>query len=408
MRILHSADWHLGARLGRLSRSDDLQRAIDQVIGYCEQESVDVLLIAGDLFHHGAWSEEIRDGIDYLRYRAEAFLHRGGTIVTVTGNHDQEVFCATLRSALELVEPRPTKVGDRWPTGRFHLINRPSACRLGNQRGEELQFVLMPYPTPARYLDGQKTRYSGPSEKNRILMNAFGETVRKLRNHPRLDTEIATVLVGHVHLNGAVLPGGRTSGEEDDILIPTNKLGSEWSYVALGHIHKPQAIAGRDHIRYSGSIDRIRADEAHERNGVVLLEIDAQGSLRAPLFLPIDSTPILDLEVSDLESELAKFERAYEQVRHRALVRARIAYRESTDDLDTMIRKFRSLFPRCYDLRAIDRDRQLVGSNGKGIIAPSDSFRETVLQYLSKRLEGHELGEMVLGNARNLLDQEDP
>ena len=50
MRILHTADWHLGDRLGRQDRTDDLRRAVERVAGYCNSEKVDVLLVAGDLF----------------------------------------------------------------------------------------------------------------------------------------------------------------------------------------------------------------------------------------------------------------------------------------------------------------------------------------------------------------------
>ena len=50
MRILHTADWHLGDRLGRIDRTDDLRRAVERVAGYCLSEKADVLLVAGDIF----------------------------------------------------------------------------------------------------------------------------------------------------------------------------------------------------------------------------------------------------------------------------------------------------------------------------------------------------------------------
>src|SRR5690349_10805469 len=50
MKILHTADWHLGDRLGRIDRTEDLRRAVERVARYCGEHQVDVLLVAGDLF----------------------------------------------------------------------------------------------------------------------------------------------------------------------------------------------------------------------------------------------------------------------------------------------------------------------------------------------------------------------
>src|SRR6059058_3531419 len=63
MRILHTADWHLGDRMGRIDRTDDLRRAVERVASYCEQEKVDVLLVAGDLFSELARPDGLRETI---------------------------------------------------------------------------------------------------------------------------------------------------------------------------------------------------------------------------------------------------------------------------------------------------------------------------------------------------------
>src|SRR5262245_49548093 len=105
MRILHTADWHLADRLGRIDRTDDLRKAVERVAGYCAQESVDVLLVAGDLFSELASSEALRDSIRHWQDVFSGFLRDGGTIVTLTGNHDKENFCQTLRLAMSLAAP---------------------------------------------------------------------------------------------------------------------------------------------------------------------------------------------------------------------------------------------------------------------------------------------------------------
>ena len=67
MRILHTADWHLGDRLGRIDRTDDLRKAVERVADYCRAESVDVLLVAGDLFSELARPDGLREAIEHLQ-----------------------------------------------------------------------------------------------------------------------------------------------------------------------------------------------------------------------------------------------------------------------------------------------------------------------------------------------------
>ena len=83
MKILHTADWHLGKRLGRVSRSGDLCRAVERVLGHCEREGVDVLLIAGDLFDNVYRADDVCAAIDLLRTTVGPFLRRNGTILAV-------------------------------------------------------------------------------------------------------------------------------------------------------------------------------------------------------------------------------------------------------------------------------------------------------------------------------------
>ena len=128
MRILHTADWHLGDRLGRIDRTGDLRRAVERIAGYCEEQSVEVLLVAGDLFSELTRPDGLRDSIDHLQQVFLPFLRRGGTIVALTGNHDNENFCQTLCSAMALAAPVVGPEGGCRPAGRLYLA--PDASRL--------------------------------------------------------------------------------------------------------------------------------------------------------------------------------------------------------------------------------------------------------------------------------------
>src|SRR6476469_8492616 len=121
MRVLHTADWHLGDRLGRIDRTHDLRRAVERVGNYIREEAVDVLLVAGDLFSELAQPDSLRETIEHWQDVFRDFLSAGGTILTLTGNHDNENFCRTLTHAMNLAAPTPGGMGDLVPAGRLYL-----------------------------------------------------------------------------------------------------------------------------------------------------------------------------------------------------------------------------------------------------------------------------------------------
>ena len=115
MRILHTADWHLNDRLGRIDRTDDLRKGVERVAAHCREQKVDVLLVAGDLFSELARPDALRETIRHWQDVFADFLNGGGTILTLTGNHDNENFCQTLRHAMTLAAP----------AGRHGLVHSP-------------------------------------------------------------------------------------------------------------------------------------------------------------------------------------------------------------------------------------------------------------------------------------------
>ena len=186
MRVLHTADWHLGDRLGRIDRTDDLRRAVERVAGYCEGERVDVLLVAGDLFSDLSRADGLRESIAHLQAVFLPFLRDRGTIVALTGNHDNETFCQTLQHALTLAAPANGETGDLRSGGRLFLATGPSMLTLAGREEEPVQFVLMPFPTASRYLDDQAPRYHSLEERNRAVQAAYSARLQEIRAHARL------------------------------------------------------------------------------------------------------------------------------------------------------------------------------------------------------------------------------
>ena len=245
MRILHTADWHLNDRLGRIDRTGDLRAAVERVAAYCLGEKADVLVVAGDLFSELARADALRETIRHWQEVFAPFLAGGGTVLAITGNHDNENFCQTLTHAMTLAAPTGKTPGARVNPGRFYLAADPCLVKLRDRTDTfDAQFLLMPFPTPTRYLSGDGAeKYANPGEKNQVLTQAFNRTLAELR--ARCDPAAPTVLSAHVHVHGsAVGPSLFRLAETDDIVVGGERFADDFAYVALGHIHRPQALDG--------------------------------------------------------------------------------------------------------------------------------------------------------------------
>src|SRR5262249_30759327 len=79
--------------------------------------------------------------------------------------------------------------------------------------------------------------------------------------------------------------------------VAGDKFPEQYAYVALGHIHKPQYLGGHEHVRYSGSIERMDLGEQNDAKGVVLFEIGPEGRTGDIVTLPMPSTPVYEVSV---------------------------------------------------------------------------------------------------------------
>jgi exonuclease SbcD len=405
MRILHTADWHLGDRLGRIDRTDDLRRAVERVAGYCEQEQVDVLLVAGDLFSELSRPDNLRESIEHLQQVLLPFVRRGGTVVAITGNHDNESFCQTLRHAMTLAAPAASTMGDLQPGGRVYLASEPAFFQLRDRTGQPVQFVLLPYPTPTRYLDAPAQRYPSALEKHLALQAACAAKLRALRADPSFDAGVPTVLAAHLHVQGARLPNLFRVGERESVVFPVEELPVDWAYVALGHIHQPQCLKRWAHVRYSGSIERLDLGETKDDKGVVLVDIGPHGRCGKPVCLPLEATPIYALQIKNAREELPRLRHQYPDA-GRALVRYHLTYTAGTDNLEAILRELDVIFPRWYDRDWCEAGALGAGSQEAEPEPAHKSFQDIVLDYVKTELAEHADRDAVLGLAGELLAEE--
>jgi DNA repair protein SbcD/Mre11 len=389
MKILHTADWHLNDRLGRIDRTDDLRKAVERVANHCCEQAVDLLIVAGDLFSELARADALRETIRHWQDVFADFLGRGGTILTCTGNHDNENFCQTLRHAMALAAPTVERIGETVPSGRLYLAAEPTLLKLHDIRGGfDVQFVLMPYPTPTRYLKGELgQKYSDPDEKQKLLITAFDSTIQNLRQHERYTAGVPSVLVAHANVFGAVIGESlfRISPNED-VVVNGQKFAEQFDYVALGHIHKEQFL-GHEHIRYSGSIEKLDLGESRDVKSVSLFELGPKGRVGEIGLLPMPTTPMYELNLLDPAVDLPRLKQEYAGAEN-DLVNLHIRYTAGEHNLEEILRELGTIFPRWYSRDWVETSRAgptlVIGEADR-----SKSFGETVRGYLSTELMNH-------------------
>lgn len=397
MRIIHTADWHLCDRLGRLDRTADLQARVEVVAELCDEHAADVLLIAGDLFSEQASVEDMTAALNHVRETFKPFFARGGTILAITGNHDRDGRINMVRAGMTLAAPNPGADG-LLEGGRMYLVNGRAVATLKGADGQCVQFVLVPYPFASRY-DLSAVQYRSKEEESRLLHAMVADWIRE--RSAKLDPALPTVMTAHLHVRGSEVHSLYKMTERDDILFDFADLNPGWAYVALGHIHKPQALGGAANVRYPGSLDRLDFGDAHDEHGVLLLDVHGANAV-VPTRLRIPGTPFHTISIADAEAELPTLAEKYPDFAT-AIVRVTVT---SPGNLsrDEVGRKLRQQFPRWHDIRWADDATP--ADDAANTFTPRPGFETTVREYLAEQLAADPDRDAALALAETFLKEE--
>jgi DNA repair protein SbcD/Mre11 len=407
MRILHTSDWHLNDQLGRQPRQADIVARLEEIAAYLKEYQVDVMVVAGDLFSERHQKlEDWKQALEDVNRVFKPFLLSGGTIVAISGNHDNEAFFNLLRFSLDLASPIDAKQSLPRPSGRLYLAAQPTSLLLQDKSEQQVQFLLMPYPTVQRYLRNEAAHYNSLEEKNHSLHQAMLNKISKMQSC--LNPRLRSVLVAHAHIRGSQIHNLYRISEREDVIFDSTDLSTHWEYGAFGHIHKPQSLLNTNHIRYSGSIERLDAGEKEDDKGVVLVEIGANGRSEDPVTLPLNATPIYQIEIRDPEADIARLrDRTLYPEPERALVKYHLIYKPGEHNREAICQEIERLFPRCCD-RKIETIGAISTSTSAIDLTNRQDASSATLQYLQNHLADHPDRDAILSLYETLLVQEVP
>ena len=283
MKIIHTADWHLGHSLLDRSREHEHQEFLNWLLTQLELHQVDALLIAGDVFHTANPSSKAQhQWFDFLALARD--LRPSLDIVTIAGNHDSG---ARLEAPLPLLRVLNMqivgKVFDSFgPVDQSERLNR-MVVPIRNASDEVAALVLaVPYLRPSD-LPSVKIEGDVIVEGVRELYQSVTSKALEIRKpHQHL------IAMGHCYMSGALL----SLSSERKILganqhaLPLDIFDEAISYVALGHLHLAQPVQNQERVRYCGSPIPLSMAEADYEHQVILLELEGDEVSVTPLIVP--------------------------------------------------------------------------------------------------------------------------
>ncbi|MBS7007558.1 exonuclease SbcCD subunit D [Anaerostipes sp.] len=257
MRLLHMADLHIGKTVNGMNLIEDQRYVLTQVLDLLKKEPADGLLLAGDIYDRSIPPAEAVTLFNWFLTEVSELMI---PIFAVAGNHDSG----------ERLEFGQKLFGRQKVYVEGTLKKEFPAIELEDEYGT-VMLHLLPYFKPAE----AKAFY--PEDEIRTYEEAMSAV---LKRH-QIDPKVRNVLVTHQFVTGTE-PVEQSDSELELSVGGADQISyslfEDYDYVALGHIHGPQR-AGKDTVRYSGSILKYSFSEEFHKKSVTLIDMKQKGEI---------------------------------------------------------------------------------------------------------------------------------
>lgn len=316
MKLMHIADLHIGKKVNEFSMIEDQKYILKEILKIAATEEVEGIMIAGDVYDKSIPPAEAVDLLDdFLTALAKSEMK----VFMISGNHDS---------------PERLEFGSRiMGKHRIHIV--------GDYKGEipkvtlvddfgKIHIHLMPYLKPIMV-----------NRKLAVKASSFEEAIRLALEECEINEKERNILVSHQFVTASGSDPERSDSEVKSLGGLDNvdvKLFKAFDYVALGHIHRPQAM-GRDTVRYSGSPLKYSFSEVKHQKSVVILELSEKGKIEFKL---IPLIPIREMKELSCNLEELRAGKTLEKVEADAYVHITLTDEEEITDA---IAKVRDIYP---------------------------------------------------------------
>jgi exonuclease SbcD len=260
VKILHTADWHVGKTIKGQSRIAEHRAVLADIVRIADEERVDAVLVVGDVYETAAPTAE-----------AEALLLRtlldlrdtGARVVVLSGNHDNAARFEAVRpvfAALDVVVIGAPRRRDEGGVVEFTASD-----------GTGVRIALVPFCSQRSIVRSAQLMAADAAQ----LAQTYDERLRRIIDHlvEGFTPDAVNVVAAHGMITGAQLGGGERSAQTyEDYWIGAAAFPAHAHYVACGHIHRTQQIGGAAPIWYSGSPLQVDFGEGANEPAVLLVE----------------------------------------------------------------------------------------------------------------------------------------
>lgn len=314
MKIIHTSDWHLGARLHERERTDDHKRFLAFLRSLVESERPDALVVAGDVFD----VRQPSPAAQRLYYDFIADTARAGlcpAIVVIAGNHDSAQMLAAADQVLRRLGVRVVaKAGDGIADEVIALGNADGSCGLA--------IAAVPFMSDAELANfwraaGESGEGLSPGRK--IAQGFRAHYAAVIAEAKRQGRGAPVLALGHCNVSGARVSDARSErGRQTGGLDERDAAAFAGAdCVALGHLHIPQKAGASGRVLYCGSPLPMSFAEAGQKKFVNVIEFGKRAGgevtvreIEVPEFTPLrvlDGTP--EKILADLDALVAQSER---------------------------------------------------------------------------------------------------
>ncbi|MCK5720987.1 MAG: exonuclease SbcCD subunit D C-terminal domain-containing protein [Gammaproteobacteria bacterium] len=268
MKILHTSDWHIGRSLYGRKRYDEFAAFLDWLAELIQTESVDALLVAGDIFDTSTPSNRAQEL--YYRFLCKVSASCCRHIVLIAGNHDSPSFLNAPKELLRAMNVHVVSSITENPEDEVITLTGSSdipeaiVCAVPYLRDRDIRIV-----EAGESIEDKNTKLIDGVQKH------YAEVCRVAEEKQREYGDIPIIGMGHLFTAGGKTVDG--DGVRELYVGSLAHVGEEVfpaciDYLALGHLHVPQKVGAAEYIRYSGSPIPMGYGEATHEKSIVIVK----------------------------------------------------------------------------------------------------------------------------------------
>ncbi len=356
MKILHTADWHVGKEWHGVDRIPDLRdHVIPEIVDIALQEGVGLVAIAGDVLD-GFGRESLDLCTMLLRSPMRRMLEAGVHVALVPGNHDSWPLFRLLSAALDI---NPLS-----ESAKLLIFNKPDLCYV-----DGVQVLGMPYLKAhsfGRWFATRKIDYPLKADLQNQTLSTQYEAVLRAIKQKKLNSHEPALLIGHFAVSGSRLQpeqrdtkedyaGYETSYARDLVISREALLNSDQTpqYNALGHMHRGQSVPETVvPTHYAGAPERFERGEESYEPRVLLVDLPHSGPVDVEVYPLGQATPFIREEVRNASELRALSDRLGHESSRRVLGDLVIKV-EDIKDYPSIRDEAYDLFPRLKEANTV-------------------------------------------------------